>query len=162
MMTKSDQALLESLMQSAFDRPRDARSAEYKAGVRALLVSRLAALPVVCPHPAGSPQSDAFYSGKDEGCRLWREHTQPGAQQACEGTGDRIRGFATSATDVVRMVLAAADAARTPGRPTDQRCALFVAGLAGSLGCHRDTEEVVDALLMLAEISPQRRPALIG
>jgi hypothetical protein len=161
MMTKTDQALLESLIREAFERPRDPRSAEYKEGVRALLACRIAGIPVVCPHPPSSDASDAFYSGKDEGCRIWRDHVPNGPQVSSMGAPP-VRGFSTSATDLIRMVIAAAVAAQSPGSSAEERCALFAAGLAGSLGCHRGTEEAVDALLLLAEISPQRRPTLIG
>lgn len=161
MITKADQALLESLIREAFERPRDPRSTEYKAGVRALLASRISGIPFVCPYPPSSAASDAFYSGKDEGCRIWRDHV-PCATQVSALAAPPVRGFSTSATDLVRMIIAAAVAAQSPGSSPEERCALFAAGLAGSLGCHRGTEEAVDTLLLLAEISPQRRPTLIG
>ena len=63
------------LFNKAFDRPRDPRSPEYKAGVRASLVFRLRGVPIKCPHPVGTAAADAFFSGIDEGNRIWRKET---------------------------------------------------------------------------------------
>lgn len=67
-------ALVESLMTAAFDRPRDARSAAYKLGVRQLLNCRTRDVDLVCPYKIGTTEADAFYSGVDEGNLIWRAH----------------------------------------------------------------------------------------
>jgi hypothetical protein len=66
--------LVAQLFSAAFDKPRDPRSTEYKAGVRALLVLRVHGLDIIRPYPMGTAQADAFYSGVDEGNIIWREH----------------------------------------------------------------------------------------
>jgi hypothetical protein len=74
-------AKVEALMRQAFGRPRDPRSVEYKAGVRAALEFRLLRQSLVCAYKQGTAGSDAFYSGVDEGNAIWREYlaTQQGA-----------------------------------------------------------------------------------
>jgi hypothetical protein len=66
--------LVDQLFNAAFNMPRDPRSAEYKAGVRAVLRYRAMGECIRCPHPMGTAQADAFYSGTDEGHRIWRAH----------------------------------------------------------------------------------------
>jgi hypothetical protein len=57
-------------MHEAFDVPRDPRSPEYKAGVRAALEFRLNRQPTTCPYLAGTARADAFLAGLDEGHRI--------------------------------------------------------------------------------------------
>ncbi len=59
---------VDELMREIFERPRDPRSDEYKAGVRAVLDWRINAIPVKCPF-AALVQQDAFYAGCQEGHR---------------------------------------------------------------------------------------------
>ncbi|MDA8140718.1 MAG: hypothetical protein M0036_18890 [Desulfobacteraceae bacterium] len=67
-------ALAQELYAKAFTGQRDPRSVEYKAGVRAALMFRLAGVAIPRPYTAGTAQADAFYSGIDEGHRIFREH----------------------------------------------------------------------------------------
>lgn len=62
----------DQLHAAAFARPRDPRSAEYKAGVRAALAFRIDATPIIRPYPAASAQDDAFDGGLAEGHAIWR------------------------------------------------------------------------------------------
>lgn len=64
---------VDHLMKAAFCRPRADRSQEYKAGVRALLSNRINGVKLDCPHAAGTAQSDAFWSGADEGRKIWSD-----------------------------------------------------------------------------------------
>jgi hypothetical protein len=66
--------LAESLFKAAFNTPRDLRSTEYKAGVRAVLDFRIDGGRMPRPYPVGTAQADAFYAGVDEGHRIWREY----------------------------------------------------------------------------------------
>jgi len=66
--------LVDRLFDAAFNTARDPRSNEYKAGVRAVLNYRYKGGGIRCPHAMGTAQADAFYSGVDEGHRLWRAH----------------------------------------------------------------------------------------
>jgi hypothetical protein len=68
--------LIEQLMKAAFDRPRDPRSDAYKLGVRELLANRVLGAPFRCPYKPGTAESDAFYSGSDEGAMIWRQHKE--------------------------------------------------------------------------------------
>lgn len=68
--------LVNQLFNAAFDKPRDPRSAEYKAGALAALEFRVMGLPVPCPHSPGTAQADAFFSGLDEGHAIWRRHVE--------------------------------------------------------------------------------------
>jgi len=61
------------IFNSAFNRPRDPRSAEYKAGVLAALRYRIEGVKIKQVYRPGTASADAFYSGLDEGHRLWRE-----------------------------------------------------------------------------------------
>lgn len=63
------------LFKAAFDRPRDPRSSEYKAGVLASLAFRFNGVPVRCPYPVGTAAADAYFSGIDEGNLIWRKET---------------------------------------------------------------------------------------
>ena len=64
-----------SLYQSAFGGPRTARSHEYKAGVYDALRFRAGVEPMrSCPHPVGTAQADAWYSGVEEGHARWTAH----------------------------------------------------------------------------------------
>lgn len=66
----------QQLYDEAFCHPRDPRSAEYKAGVLAALMFRLGETPYCpqCPHPVGSAQSDAWFSGSQEGHGCGKEY----------------------------------------------------------------------------------------
>jgi hypothetical protein len=68
--------LVDQLFNAAFNIARDPRSAEYKAGVRAVLQYRATGERVRCTHPMGTAQADAFYAGVDEGHRIWRAHVE--------------------------------------------------------------------------------------
>lgn len=58
----------QELFEAAFCRPRDPRSAEYKAGILAALKYRLGETDTMpCPYPVGSVQLDAWLSGTNEG-----------------------------------------------------------------------------------------------
>ena len=60
----------QQIFTDAFGVAREPRSAEYKAGVRAALQWRLGETEtLVCPHPLGTAQADAWLSGTDEGHR---------------------------------------------------------------------------------------------
>ncbi len=63
---------VDHLFVAAFNRPRDPRSAEYKAGVRAALEFRIDGLPIRRPHVTGTAQDDAFDGGLAEGHAIWR------------------------------------------------------------------------------------------
>jgi hypothetical protein len=55
-------------MAKAFDVPRDPRSLPYRDGVRAILARKLIGTPLpALPHPLGSAEADAYFSGQDEG-----------------------------------------------------------------------------------------------
>jgi hypothetical protein len=62
----------DELFNGAFSKLRDARSPEYKQGVLAALKFRLEGINISEPFPEGSAALDAFYSGLDEGHRIWR------------------------------------------------------------------------------------------
>lgn len=62
----------DSLFAAAFDRPRDPRSPEYKAGVRAALEYRLNKTPIRHSYPPASAASDAYHAGIEEGHSIWR------------------------------------------------------------------------------------------
>ena len=50
--------------------PSNARSVEYRTGVRVALEWRLMRSPMGCPYPFGSVQADAFEAGLSEGLRI--------------------------------------------------------------------------------------------
>ena len=70
----------EHLFSQAFDVPRDPRSDEYKAGVRAALQCRVDGKPITRPYPVGSAADDAFDGGLAEGQALWRRSQEAGAE----------------------------------------------------------------------------------
>ncbi|WP_216673338.1 hypothetical protein [Paraburkholderia solitsugae] len=63
---------VDDLMKKAFSPGRDPRSAEYKAGVRALLELRINGVKLPRPYATGTVQADAFYAGVGEGHDIWR------------------------------------------------------------------------------------------
>lgn len=63
---------VDTMFASAFDVPRDPRSSEYKAGVRAALQFRVDGTPIIRPYPVGSAGDDAFDGGLAEGHAIWR------------------------------------------------------------------------------------------
>ena len=67
-------ALVQELYAKAFTGPRDPRSAEYKAGVRAALFFRLAGKAIPRPYAMGTVQADAYYADIDEGHRIFRDY----------------------------------------------------------------------------------------
>lgn len=58
---------IDLLIDTAFASPRDPRSPEYKAGVRAALEKRFNGVAIACPYELGTAAADAFLSGLDEG-----------------------------------------------------------------------------------------------
>lgn len=70
---------VEKVFARAFDATRSPRSAEYKAGARAVLEYRIdgTALPPR-PYAAGTAASDAYYAGVAEGHALWRAAIENG------------------------------------------------------------------------------------
>jgi len=63
---------VESLMVEAFAPGREPRSAEYKAGVRAILDWRINGAPLAAPYELGTAQADAYFAGQEEGKAIWR------------------------------------------------------------------------------------------
>jgi hypothetical protein len=63
----------EELFEAAFSKPRDPRSDEYKAAVRAALRHHAHGEPIRCPYAVGTAQADAWFAGLDEGHAIWRE-----------------------------------------------------------------------------------------
>lgn len=59
-------------MDAAFDLPRTARSAAYKAGTSSKLSFKLEGIPMVCPYVEGSAEFDAFHAGVDEANAILR------------------------------------------------------------------------------------------
>jgi hypothetical protein len=66
----------DEIFREAFSVPRGLRSAEYKRGVLAALKFRLEGVKISDPFPEGTAAADAFYSGVDEGHRLWRSENE--------------------------------------------------------------------------------------
>ena len=64
--------LAERLLAEAFPRGREARSAEYREGVKQFLLYVFASHPVRCTFPVASARRDAFYSGIVEGKHIAR------------------------------------------------------------------------------------------
>jgi len=60
------------LMREVFSGPREARSPEYQAGVRAVFEYRVSGFPIVCPYSEGTAARDAFHAGCSEGHAEWR------------------------------------------------------------------------------------------
>lgn len=81
----------DAIFTAAFNRPRDPRSPEYKQGVLDALRFRLGeASTVRCPYPPDSAQSDAYFSGVDEGHRRAREQTAPADPSTVELKGTTL------------------------------------------------------------------------
>jgi hypothetical protein len=70
-MTARDQA--EKLFCTAFSTPRTPRSEAYKTGVRAAFFRHAYCTPSQCPYDVGTAEADAWFSGLEEGHRLWRK-----------------------------------------------------------------------------------------
>lgn len=64
---------VDDVMALAFNRPRDARSDAYKAGVRGALTFRMEHRHVDCPYALGTAEADAYFAGCDEGHHIWRK-----------------------------------------------------------------------------------------
>lgn len=68
---------VDGLMAAAFNRPREPRSAAYKAGVRAKLIHVFDNVKTPMPYELGTAEADAFFSGEDEGraifARTWEQ-----------------------------------------------------------------------------------------
>jgi hypothetical protein len=62
---------VEALMAEAFMPGREARSAEYKEGVRAVLTMRIDGHQMVVPYTLGTAQCDAYLAGCEEGEAIW-------------------------------------------------------------------------------------------
>ncbi|WP_312488296.1 hypothetical protein [Massilia timonae] len=77
---KSGNELVDSLMKTAFDRPRDPRSYPYKLGAFSLLASRATDTPLARPYAPGTVDFDAFHAGVDEGKAIWACHNAEAAQ----------------------------------------------------------------------------------
>jgi hypothetical protein len=60
------------LYHEAFSTPRDPRSAEYKAGVRAALAFHIEGKRIAHLYEAGTAQDDAYHAGIAEGHTAWR------------------------------------------------------------------------------------------
>lgn len=78
---------VDELMKQAFERPRDARSAEYKAGCRALLDFKLNQVAIDRPYEFGTAQADAFFAGMDEGHEILQRER---SRCICPPNGVRI------------------------------------------------------------------------
>lgn len=63
---------VDQLFQATFNRPRDPRSTEYKAGVRAALQFRIEGRRIPKLYDPASAQDDAHHAGMAEGHALWR------------------------------------------------------------------------------------------
>lgn len=67
---------VDGLMAAAFNRPREARSNAYKAGVRASLTRSFDYITRPLPFKTGTAEADAFFAGEDEGrliiARIWQ------------------------------------------------------------------------------------------
>lgn len=68
----SGEAVAADLFAQSFERPRDPRSMEYRAGVLAALQFRLAGHAITRPYSAGTAADDAFDAGMAEGHAIWR------------------------------------------------------------------------------------------
>ncbi|MCP4304683.1 MAG: hypothetical protein GY788_07370 [bacterium] len=66
--------LPEILLNAAFTKPRTPRSPAYKAGALAQLRFRAIGHKPACPYPHGTADADAWYSGSEEGAKLWAFH----------------------------------------------------------------------------------------
>ena len=75
--------LAERLASEAFPSGREARSDQYKAGVKAFLLYVFASHPIKHDYKPGDPRRDAFYAGIDEG-----KHIAQREQRARRERGD--------------------------------------------------------------------------
>lgn len=67
--------LVNELFNKAFNKPRDPRSNAYKAGVRAALDARVRREKIGgCPYSPGSAESDAWFSGLEEGKSQYKDY----------------------------------------------------------------------------------------
>jgi hypothetical protein len=64
---------VDELMSEAFRPSRHPRSAEYIAGVRAILAHRIEGVAIAMPYELGTCQADAWLAGAEEGKTIWRE-----------------------------------------------------------------------------------------
>lgn len=82
---------VDAIFAAAFNMPRDPRSPEYKQGVLDALRFRLGEVSTVrWPYPPDSAQSDAYFSGVDEGHRRAREQTAPADPSTVELKGTTL------------------------------------------------------------------------
>ena len=73
--------LAERLFSEAFPSGREARSEQYRAGVKAFLLYVFAAHPIKHEYKPGDPRRDAFYSGIDEGKHIARREQNARARK---------------------------------------------------------------------------------
>lgn len=74
--TDNSRALsVDHLFHEAFSKPRDSRSPEYKAGVRAALAFRIEGKRIPQLYQPGTAQDDAYHAGLIEGHGIWRAAT---------------------------------------------------------------------------------------
>ncbi|GGX76817.1 hypothetical protein GJV26_17005 [Massilia dura] len=66
---------VDHLYHAAFSKPRDPRSPEYKAGVRAALAYRIEGKRIPHLYEPGTAQDDAYHAGLAEGHGIWRATT---------------------------------------------------------------------------------------
>ncbi|SEO65147.1 hypothetical protein [Nitrosovibrio sp. Nv6] len=71
---------VDEFMIEAFGQPRDPRSPEYKIGVWAALEYRVNGKKTAFPYVLGTAAADAYFSGMDEGHRIWRQASYTGTQ----------------------------------------------------------------------------------
>jgi len=65
----------------AKSRPRTKRSEEFKAGVLSPLRRRIHGIVTQCPYIEGTAAFDAFFSGVEEGWRIFKNESGIGAEQ---------------------------------------------------------------------------------
>lgn len=73
--------LAERLFSEAFPSGREARSEQYRDGVKAFLMYVFAAHPIKHEYKPGDPRRDAFYSGIDEGKHIARREQNARARK---------------------------------------------------------------------------------
>jgi len=71
----------QQLFDREFSRPRTKRSEEFKAGVLALLRRRIHGIVTQCPYTEGTVAFDAFFSGIEEGWRIYKNESDIGAER---------------------------------------------------------------------------------
>ena len=62
----------QQLFDREFSRPRTKRSEEFKFGVLSLLRRRMEGTKIACPYTEGTAAFDAFFSGIEEGWRIFQ------------------------------------------------------------------------------------------